>query len=102
MIPLVQDNQAAIERLCQRYRVAGLEVFGSAAHGQFDEAHNDLDFFVEFGPLEPGRLADAYFGLLAELSRLFSRKGDLVTPKAIRNPYFLRAVHQTQRMLYAA
>ena len=50
----------------------------------------------------PGELADAYFGLLAELSRLLNRKVDLVTPKAIRNPYFLRAVNQTRRMLYAA
>ena len=102
MIPLIEDNQAAIHQLCQRFHVARLEVFGSAANGQFDEARSDLDFLVEFRPLEPGRLADAYFGLLAELSRLFNRKVDLVTPKAIRNPYFLRAVNQTRRMLYAA
>lgn len=102
MIPLIEDNQLAIQQLCRRFHVARLEVFGSAASGQFDEARSDVDFLVEFRPLEPGRLADAYFGLLAELSRLFNRKVDLVTPKAIRNPYFLRAVNQTRRMLYAA
>jgi hypothetical protein len=47
-------------------------------------------------------LADAYFGLLAELERLFERKVDLVTAKAIKSPYFLRAVNRTRRMLYAA
>jgi len=99
---LIENNRVAIHELCRRFHVARLEVFGSAANGQFDEARSDVDFLVEFSPLEPGKLADAYFGLLAELSRLFNRKVDLVTPKAIRNPYFLRAVNQTRRMLYAA
>jgi len=102
MIPLIHDNRAAIEELCRRFHVARMEVFGSAANGQFDEARSDVDFLVEFTPRDPGSLADAYFGLLAELSRLLNRKVDLVTPKAIRNPYFLRAVNQTRRMLYAA
>lgn len=102
MIRLIQDNRAAIEALCLRFNVASLEVFGSAANDEFDVARSDVDFLVEFKPLEPGPLADAYFGLLAELGRLFNRKVDLVTPKAIKNPYFLRAVNETRRMLYAA
>jgi predicted nucleotidyltransferase len=102
MTPLIESKRAFIEELCRKFHVSRLEVFGSAADGQFDEARSDLDFLVEFQALEPGSLADAYFGLLAELQRLFARKVDLVTPKAIRNPYFLRAVNQTRRMLYAA
>jgi len=102
MIPLIEDKRTAIEELCQRFNVAKLDVFGSATNGAFDPARSDLDFLVEFQPLEPGPLADAYFGLLAALGRLFNRKVDLVTPKAIKNPYFLRAVNQTRRMLYAA
>jgi hypothetical protein len=102
MIPLIERSRATVDELCRRFHVARLEVFGSAADGQFEEARSDLDFLVEFQPLEPGPLADAYFGLLTELQRLFARKVDLVTPKAIRNPYFLRAVNQTRRMLYAA
>jgi len=102
MVSLIENNRTAIEELCRRFHVAKLEVFGSAANGPFDEARSDVDFLVEFKPLEPGPLADAYFGLLAELSDLLNRKVDLITPKAIRNPYFLRAVNQSRRMLYAA
>ena len=102
MIQPIEDNRAAIADLCRRFNVARLEVFGSAASGEFDEARSDVDFLVEFMPLEPGPLADAYFGLLAELTMLFRRKVDLVTPKAIRNPYFLRRVNETRRALYAA
>jgi len=99
---VIEQHRNEIEALCRRFNVARLEVFGSAADGSFDPARSDVDFLVEFRQLEPGLLADAYFGLLAELERIFQRRVDLVTPKAIRNPYFLRGVNETRRLLYAA
>jgi len=93
MIPLIENKRPAIEALCRRYKVARLEVFGSAADGTFDESRSDVDFLVEFAPRNPGPFADAYFGPLAALNELFQRKVDLVTPRAIRNPYFQRAVN---------
>jgi predicted nucleotidyltransferase len=102
MIDLIEKNRDAIAELCQRFHVARLEVFGSAATGEFDPARSDVDFLVEFKPLEPGPLADAYFGLLAAFQRLLGRHVDLVTPKAIRNPYLLRSLNETRRALYAA
>ena len=102
MIRLVEEKLETVEALCRRFHVARLELFGSATGNEFDEARSDLDFLVEFQAPEPGSLADAYFGLLAELERLFKRKVDLATAKAIKNPYFLRAVNRTRRMLYAA
>ncbi len=102
MIDLIERNREAIADLCRRFHVARLEVFGSAADGTFDPARSDLDFLVEFQPLEPGPLADAYFGLLSELKRLLRRDVELVTPKAVRNPYFLRGINAARRALYAA
>ena len=67
MIGLIEDNRQALEALCVQYRVACLEVFGSAADGTFDPATSDLDFLVEFKPMAPGPLADAYFGLLDDI-----------------------------------
>ncbi len=99
---VIEQHRAEIETLCRRFNVARLEVFGSAADGTFNPERSDVDFLVEFQPLEPGSLADAYFGLLAELERIFRRKVDLVTPKAIRNPYFLRGVNETRQPLYPA
>jgi len=99
---LIEQHRSEIEALCRRFNVARLEVFGSAAVGTFDPAHSDVDFLVEFLPLDPGPLADAYFGLLAELEGIFQRKVDLVTRKAIRNPYFLQGVNETRRVFYAA
>jgi hypothetical protein len=99
---VIEQHRDEIVALCRLFNVARLEVFGSAADGSFDPARSDVDFLVEFQPLEPGPLADAYFGLLVELERTFQRRVDLVTPKAIRNPYFLRGVNKTRRLLYAA
>ena len=99
---VMEEHREEIATLCGRFSVARLEVFGSAADGTFDPGRSDVDFLVEFEPLGPGPLADAYFGLLAEFERIFQRKVDLVTLKAIRNPYFLRGVNETRRLLYAA
>lgn len=99
---VIEQYRDEIGALCRRFNVARLEVFGSAANGTFDPARSDVDLLVEFQPLEPGPLADAYFGLLEELRRLFRRKVDLVTPRSIRNPYFLRGVNETRRLFYAA
>jgi predicted nucleotidyltransferase len=89
-------------RLCERYGVAKLEVFGSAVTGAFDEATSDLDFLVEYLPLPPGKHADAYFGLLESLQALLQRPVDLVMVKAVRNPYFLQAIADSREVLYAA
>jgi len=102
MVAIIDTRRNELESLCRKHRVRRLEVFGSAADGTFDSARSDIDFLVEFEPLDPPKLADAYFGLLVDLERTFNRDIDLVTPKAIRNPYFLRDINETRRLIYAA
>lgn len=98
----VEERRAELEALCRRYRVRRLELFGSAATGVERPGQSDLDFLVEFEPLPPGAYADAYFGLLEDLERLFGRPVDLIVASAIRNPYFRESVERTRTMLYAA
>lgn len=102
MAPLIEKNKTQIAALCERFQVARLEVFGSAANGGFDPARSDVDFLVEFKSLEPGALADAYFGLLASLRDLLNRNVDLLTPKSVTNPFLRRSIDESRRMLYAA
>ena len=102
MDPAVQQKLSALRRLCTRYGVRRLELFGSAATGGFDPNRSDLDFLVEFLPLESGRYADAYFGLKEELEALFARDVDLVMDSAIVNPYFREELDRTRTALYAA
>lgn len=102
MIDEVRNKQLDISRLCQRYHVRRLDLFGSASVGNFDSQSSDLDFLVVFDSLPPREHADAYFGLLAELCDLFKRDVDLVELQAVNNPYFLEAAELSRLPLYAA
>lgn len=101
MHPLVKQKLADVSQLCQRYQVVRLELFGSAARGNFDPNHSDIDFLVEFAPATSG-FADRYFGLLEALEDLFGRRVDLVETKAITNRVFLQSISRSREFLYAA
>ncbi len=102
MNELIEANRDRIADLCRKYRVARLEVFGSAATGGFDAARGDLDFLVEFLPESPMGPFRQYFDFLLDLQNLFKREVDLVETSAIRNPYFARSVNASRKVLYAA
>jgi hypothetical protein len=102
MEQIIEEKVSAVRELCERYGVQTLHLFGSAARVDFDAATSDLDFLVEFQPMEPGDLAAAYFGLLEGLEQLFARRVDLVVSRAIENPYFREAVDAGKVSVYAA
>ena len=91
MIPAIEERADELRRLCLHYEVRRLDLFGSAATGRDDPEESDLDFLVEFQPAALDAYADAYFGLLEALGRLFGRPVDLVVESAIKNPYFLQS-----------
>ncbi len=100
MIPLISQHSDQLAEICRRHHVKRLEVFGSAAVGDFDLETSDIDFLVEIQLLPPGKHADAYFGLLNDLQSIFGHSIDLVEAKAIENPYFRESVDQTRRPVY--
>src|SRR3954468_9700387 len=102
MIDLVAERRGQIAAAGRRRAVRRLDLFGSAAAGDFDPVASDLDFLVEFLPHAPGGPADAYFGLLDDLRTLFGRPVDLVVDKAVRTPYFRAEADRTRTPVYAA
>lgn len=102
MSSLIERHHVALAEICRRHHVKRLELFGSATTGAFDPDRSDLDFLVEFDSAPDMTRADQFFGLLDALKALFGRDVDLVSVKALRNPYFIRAVNDTRRTLYAA
>ena len=102
MIPAVEERADELERLCLIYGVRRLDLFGSASTGLYNPDESDLDFLVEFQPAALNAYADAYFGLLEALVRLFGRPVDLIVESAIKNPYFLQSVEQTRTPIYEA
>ena len=102
MTEIIQQHRSKLEELCRRHQVRVLELFGSGADGTFDPKQSDLDFLVDFLPLEPSQQAKSYFGLLFDLEDLFGRKIDLVETGAVENPYFLKTINKNRTVLYAA
>lgn len=97
---LPQDALPAIAELCERFGVLFLDLFGSASSGEFDATHSDLDFVVEFIDLPGAGRADAFFGLLESLERLFGRRVDLLTDRSIKNPYLRKSIDENHRRLF--
>jgi predicted nucleotidyltransferase len=102
MIPTIETRREAVAELCREFNVERLDIFGSAATNRPEEQVDDLDFLVEFGRGGSMSPAEQYFGLLSALQRLFGRDVDLLTRRSLRNPYFIRSVEKTRRLLYAA
>jgi predicted nucleotidyltransferase len=98
---VITDHLDEIRRLCGRYAVKRLAVFGSAVKGTFDPARSDVDFVVEFDV--SGRAGwHSYFDLKFAIEELLGRPIDLVTMAAVDNPYLRETIELTQRELYAA
>ena len=101
MVSLIDKHHEELVALCRKYHVERLDVFGSAASGDFVKS-SDIDFLVEFDSKVNQRRFDNYFELHRALEKLFARPIDLVEPGGLRNPYFIRQVNQTRKQIYAA
>ena len=102
MVRVLQDKRQVIAELCARFGVTRLDVFGSALREDSRPGESDVDLLVEFAPMEPHDLADAYFGLLDELRELVGGEVDLVMADAVTNRYIAREIERTKQSLYAA
>ena len=100
---LIERNLGAIRALCREFKVVRLEVFGSAATGEFDPERSDVDFLVEYAPeTDLGPWMKRYFDLQERLEALLGRPVDLVMTGGLSNPYFIRSVNESRQVLYAA
>jgi len=102
MIDQIDSHREELQALCRRFHVRRLDLFGSAARGDFDPDRSDFDFVVEFDRTAPQHPFDSYFGLKEELEALFGRNVDLVELSAVRNPYLKASIEQSRENVYAA
>lgn len=102
MIDQIALHREELAALCRRFHVRRLDLFGSAARGDFDPGKSDIDFLVEFDRAAAQRPFDAYFGLKEALEELFGRPVDLVEAGAVRNPYLKASIEESRENVYAA
>ncbi len=97
--PLTFDR-AALDRICERWRIVEFAVFGSAAWGKL-WPDSDVDVMVTFSGEARWSLMDLV-DLQSELETLFGCPVDLVEKGAIRNPFRQRAILESLEVLRAA
>ena len=103
IVPPVERQPAskALARVCRKYGIRRLGLFGSAARGELKPG-SDIDLLVEFEPDSSTSLFD-YPTLRRELSALFGgRPVDLVPPEALRNPHRRKAILADMKVLHEA
>ena len=102
MIPLIADHTEAIADLCRKHQVQRLDLFGSAASGDFDPESSDLDFLVTFLPEAKATYVGVYHRLYTDLCELFDQPVDLVIQTDFRNPYFREALEESRTPVYVS
>lgn len=95
----ISQNITLINSLCKSHKVEKLYAFGSVLTERFNEK-SDVDLIVSFENVELLDYADNYFDLKFSLENIFNRPVDLVEEKAIKNPYFKKAVEQKRHLIY--
>jgi len=87
--------------LCSHYRVARLELTGSAARSDFEPSRSDIDLLVEFAP-DAQLSALTFIEFSSQLEKLLERRVDLIELSAIQNPILREALARDRQPFYAA
>ena len=82
-----------VSELCDEFGITKLAIFGSVARGE-ESSESDIDFFAEFELATPETMPDRYFGFIEAASRMFGRTVQVVTPRMLRNPHFIKAIER--------
>ncbi|MDQ3656321.1 MAG: nucleotidyltransferase domain-containing protein [Chloroflexota bacterium] len=99
MIALVEEKKDDIAALCRRFSIQRLDLFGSAATGDFDPATSDLDFVVDLGDYDD-IVHRRYLDLIAGLEDLLGYAVHMTTSMSIKNPYFREAFEEQRELVY--
>ncbi|RUA28226.1 MAG: nucleotidyltransferase [Bacteroidetes bacterium] len=96
---IVEKKSDRLKKLCEKYKVAKLYVFGSVLNNHFT-SESDIDFIVSFDKVDLENYADNYFDFKFSLEDLFNRNIDLLEDKAIKNPFFKKAIDNSKQLIY--
>ena len=93
-------NYDDIVRLCVKYKVNELSIFGSSIREDFSR-DSDIDMLVSFNEGHKATLFDV-MDLENEFSLLFDRKADIVEKKSLKNPMRKNKILTTREIIYKA
>lgn len=98
-LPLLDRHTKRIAKICEEHRVKSLYVFGSLARNELSP-DSDIDFLVDFKPMEVIDYGENYFQLCESLENLLDRKVDLMTVNSLKNPYLKHSIKRDQKLVF--
>jgi predicted nucleotidyltransferase len=98
---VIMNNIDDLRSLCMKFHVGKLFVFGSAVSHSFKQ-DSDIDFLVSFQKIKLEDYADNYFDFKFSLEDLFNREIDLLEEQAIKNPFLLKSINTSKKLVYEA
>lgn len=99
MNTIITKNEKKITRACKKYKVKELYAFGSVVRDDFNKK-SDVDLLYEFKKMPVLKYGDYYFAFHEVLEKIFNRKVDLLSRKAMRNKYLIRIIDSTKQKIY--
>jgi predicted nucleotidyltransferase len=93
-------NYNDIIRLCKKYSIVELSIFGSSIREDFTQ-NSDVDILVSFGSNPDITLFDI-MDLENEFSILLKREVDIVEKESLKNPIRKSKILSTREIIYAA
>lgn len=94
-------DERSIARFCRKWRITELSLFGSVLRPAEFRDDSDVDVMVSFEDGARWTLFD-FVDMQDELSAIFGRKVDLLSKRALKNPFRRQSILSTARVLYAA
>lgn len=96
---LINKYNNQLMKLCDKFHVIELYVFGSMATGDL-KPDSDVDLLVEFGDVDIYNYFDNYMEFKASLEKLFKREVDLLEKQTLKNPILIKSINRNKRKLY--
>ena len=94
-------DDEAITRFCRKWQIAELSLFGSVLRPEEFRDDSDVDVMVTFDQDARWSLFD-FVDMEDELTQLFGRKADLLSKRALKNPFRRHEILSTAKVFYAA
>ena len=88
-----------IVRLCEKYHLTELSIFGSAIRDDFND-DSDVDILVSFDENSHSTLMDI-LDLKDFFTNLLNREVDIVEKEGISNPFRKKSILSTKEVIYA-
>ncbi|MDI9337262.1 MAG: nucleotidyltransferase domain-containing protein [Alphaproteobacteria bacterium] len=96
----LKEKLPQIKKILKKYNISRAYAFGSVCTNRFNEK-SDIDLLIHFQDnLNPLFKGQAIWDLEDELAFILNCNIDLITENQLKNPFFIKELNQTKKLIY--